>query len=223
MGNTASVDIRTISSDTMSDVMKFAPQDGFKLSDDLLNKAYRVIDVTETEFGTNKSFMVTLEDEEGHVINVSAAALKKARVLGKDGINGDTPFENTQNIFVRSQAEEIWNSSAYFHAKGMKKDEEFVLPEQIKFRYAVLAEDQESNKPMLNPFLYKGYRKVVADYAKRDEFPTMEDFKEELLKSATDGRIAGLPGGLMEPTPNNWVKENEVSNFRHTLVIEDFE
>lgn len=223
MAKVANKDTRTISSETMKDVMRFAPQDGFKLADDLLNKVYTVVDVAEVEFGTNKSFMVTLEDEDGKVINLSAAALKKARILSKDDAKGTTPFTGTENIFSRSNAEEIWNGSTYFHANsGMKKDEDFVLPEQIKLKFAVLAEDQETQKPMPNPFLYKGYRTVVGHYQKRDEFPTIEDFKEELLKTEAEGRISGLPTGMTEPTLQNWAK-GDVSEYRHTLILADFE
>jgi len=223
MAKVANKDTRTISSETMKDVMRFSPQDGFKLSDALLNKIYTVIDVAEVEFGTNKSFMVTMEDEDGKVVNLSAAALKKARVLSKDDAKGGTAFDSNENIFVRSQADEIWNSSVYLHSeRKMKKDEEFVVPEQIKLQFAILSEDQETQEPVLNPFLYKGYRTVVASYQKREEFPTIEDFKEELLKSDAEGRISGLTPGMMKPTPQNWVK-GDVSEYRHTLVISDFE
>ena len=222
MAKAASKEKRIISAETMKDVMRFAPQDGFKLTDELLNKTYTVVDVAEVEFGTNKSFMVTMEDNDGKVINLSASALKKARVLSKADANGTKAYSGTENIFVRSEAEAIWNGSSYFHTQGMKKDDEFVIPEQIKLRFAVLAEDQETQKPMPNPFLYKGYRAVVAHYQKRGEFPTIEDFKEELLKTEAEGRISGLTAGMTEPQLQNWAK-GDVSEFRHTLVIADFE
>lgn len=211
---------RTINADTMTAVLKFTPQDGFKLSDELLNKIYTVIAVDETVFGTNKSFIVAMEDEQGRVVNLGAAALKKARVLGKVDAKGGTAHTGMKNIYSRSNAEEIWNASSYFHTHGMKKEEDFTVPAKLKLQYAVLAEDQESGKPIYNPFLYKGYRKVVASYQKREEFPTMDDFKEELLKSKEDGRIEGLPISMVEPELQNWVKE-DVANYRHTLVISD--
>lgn len=224
MAEAASKEKRRISSETMKDVMRFAPQDGFKLSDDLLNKKYTVIDVSETEFGENKSFMVTLEDEDGKVINLSAGALKKSRILSKADAKGGTAFTGTENIFVRAQAEEVWNGSVYFHTtgEGMKSDDEYLLPKSIKLKYAVLAQDQEDQKPVPNPFLYKGYRTVVTAYQKRDEFPTIEDFKEELLKNEAEGRISGLPAGMNTPTLQSWAK-GDVSEFRHTLILTDYE
>lgn len=218
----ATKEVRTINADIMESVMKFAPQDGFKLADDILNTIWKVIDVDETEFGKNKSFIVTLQNEDGRIINLSAAALKKARVLGKTDAKGGTAYKNNDNIFIRSEAEEFWNGSTYFHATGtgMKKDAKFVLPEKIHLKYAVLTENPEDGKPALNPFLYKGFRNVVTAYADSDTFPSMDDFREELLKSKEDGRISSLPLTLTEPTPQNWVKD-EVSNYRHTLIIED--
>jgi len=224
MAEIASKEKRKITAETMRDVMRFAPQDGFKLSDDLLNKKYKIIDVSETEFGDNKSFMVTLEDEDGKIVNLSAGALKKSRVLSKADAKGGTAFTGTQNIFMRDQAEEVWNGSVYFHTagEGMKKDDEYILPKTIKLQYAVLAQDQESLEPVPNPFLYKGYRTVVTAYQKRDEFPTIEDFKEELLKTEAEGRIAGLPVGMTTPTLQSWAK-GDVSEFRHTLILTDYE
>ena len=214
---------RTISGETMTDVVKFVPREGFKLTDDILNTEYTTIAVEEIEFNGNKSFTITMEDKDGKVVNLSAAALKKARILSKADAAGTDTYKDTENIFVRSNAEEIWSGSAYFHTQeGMKADTEFVVPEKIKLRYAILAEDQETQKPMVNPFLYKGYRKVVEAYQENGSFPTMEDFKEELLKSKAEGRINGLPEAMTTPTLQNWVKE-DVQNYRHTLIIEDFE
>jgi hypothetical protein len=216
---------RTISAETMKSVMEFVPMDGFRLSDDLLNKEYTVIDVNETEFGDRKSFTVTLEDKDGKVVNLSAGILKRARVLSKSEAKGGDSFKDTDNVFTRSEAEELWNGSVYFHTvgDGMKKDEDFVIPETIKLRYAIIAEDSETGEPAYSPFLYKGYRKVVAEYQKRDEFPTFDDFKEELAKTKEEGRIAGLPANLTKPELQNWVKADDVSNYRSTLIVADFE
>ena len=220
MADTISKAKRMINADTMTAVLKFTPQDGFKLSDELLNRIYTVIAVDETEFGTNKSFIVTMEDEEGRIVNLGAAALKKARVLGKVDAKGGDAHTGTKNIYSRSNAEEIWNASSYFHTHGMKKEQDFEIPAKMKLQYAILAEDQETGEPVYNPFLYKGYRKVVASYQKREEFPTMDDFKEELLKSVEDGRIEGLPISMTTPDLQNWVKE-DVANYRHTLILSD--
>ena len=222
MAEVASKQKRTIPGATMTSVMKYAPQDGFKLSDDILNKQYKVVDVNEVEFNGNKSFMMTLQDEEGNILNVSAAILKRARIIGTSDVKGGDKFPETEHIFTRSHAEEIWNGSSYYHMQGigMKKNQDFVVPTGFKLRYAVLSEDQETGEPVINPFLYKGYRKVVTDYQKREEFPTLDDFREELLKSEADGRIKGLPVSMTVPTPQNWVK-GDVSDYRHTLILED--
>lgn len=221
MAKIASKDERTVTAELMNEVVKFIPRDGFKLADDLLNKKYSVTGVSEVVFGDTKSFVVTLEDEDGKVINLSASVLKKARVLSKADAKGNM-FEENKNILVRSESEEIWNSSVYAHTAGMEKDKEFVIPGEFKLRYAILQEDQETQKPAINPFLYKGFRKVVTEYQKRDEFPSMDDFKEELLKSEADGRIKGLHPAMTEPTTQSWVK-GDVSDYRYTLVLEDFE
>jgi len=211
---------RTITSETMESVMKYAPKDGFKLSDVILNKTYTLIDVDEFEIGNNKSFSVTLEDEDGNVITLSASAVKRARMLGDITVGDVTPYTTSKHIFLRSEAESIWNGSSYMHkGLGMKKDDEFVLPTKMRIRYAVLAEDQDSAAPLLNPYLYKDFRKVVKAYSAREEYPTMDDFREELLKSEAEGRLKFLSKGMLKPTPYSWVK-NEVSDFRHTLVFE---
>jgi len=221
MSKVADISKRRISAEIMAEVVKFLPRDGFKLSDDMLNKTYTVTDVNEVDFNGTKSFVVTAESEEGTIINLSAAILKKARVLGTADATGSM-YKDNKNILVRSDADAIWNSSVYAHTAGMKKDEDFVIPEQFKLRYAVLHEDQETNEPALNPFLYKGFRKVVTEYQKNDEFPTIDDFKEELLKTVADGRIPGLHPAITVPTPQSWVK-GDVSDYRHTLILEDFE
>ncbi len=217
----ASKKIRTISAERMSDVMKTPPQDGFKLTDDILNDVYEVIDVRDTDFGEAKSFVVTMKNKEGKVINLSASALRKSRVL-KESVAPEKVFEDTENIATRSEADELWNSSVYLHTLGMKADEEYVIPKSMKLRYAVLAEDPNTEKPALNPFLYKGFRVVVNKYRKdSNSFPTMEDFKEELLKPEAT-RIKGLSMELKTPEKYGWVKE-DVGNYRHTLIIEDYE
>lgn len=221
MPKALSKDKRTIGSSIMEQVMLFAPNDPFRLADNLLNKVYTTVDVNETEFGKTKSFMIMLEDEDGQVINISAAALKKARMMKKADIDLDTPVKEQEHIFTRSKADAIWNGSSYYHSKNMKKDEDFVIPAKIKFRYAVIAEDQEGEMA-LNPFNYKNYRTVVDHYQKSETFPTFEDFKEELLKETADGRIEGLPKGMKTPAKQSWIK-GEVSDYRHTLIMEDFE
>lgn len=225
MAKSISATKRTVSSEVMKAVMEFFPLDGFRLSDDLLNKEYTVIDVAEMAFGDRKSFNVTLEDKDGKVITLSAGLLKRARVLSKADAKGGKPFNDNKNIFARSEAEELWNSSVFFHSAGdgMKKDEDFIVPAKLKLQYAVLAEDADTGKPAFSPFLYKGYRKVVADYQKRDEFPSFEDFKEELAKTPEDGRIEGLPASLTSPELQNWVKEEDVANYRSNLILADFE
>jgi len=221
MAKAASKNQRTISSEVMNHVMTFVPQDGMKLTDDILNKTYTVTGVRELEFGKAKSFVVTAEDDKGAVVNLSAGLLKRARVLGKSTAKIRTPYKGTQNCIPRSQAEEIWNSSTYFHqtGEGMKKNEDFVIPEKLTLRCAVLGESRESGQLLINPALYKGYNKVVAEYQKRDAFPTWDDFKAELQK--TEDRIAGLPASMTEPTLYDWVKEGEVSNYRYTLILSD--
>lgn len=207
----------------MKSVMQFAPQDGFKLTDAMLNKTYTVTGVRETNFGDVKSFVCILEDEAGNIINLPASEWKRARVLGKSDVKTLKPYGTTKNCFPRSQAEDVWTSSIYFHGQDnrMKADEEFVVPASIKIKYAILAETSEGGKTIqiLQPNLYKGYRRVVADYQTREQFPTFEDFKMELKK--TEGRIPGLPEDLTEPTLNDWVVEGDVGNYRHNLIFED--
>lgn len=211
---------RRVSASVMKDVLNFVPQDGFKLEDGILGKIYTVTGVKETEFGGNKSFTVTLESDDEKVINLSASAWKRARVLGKTDVKVGKPYGQTKNVFLRSNADDLWNSSTYFHSTGdtMKKDEDFTLPAKVKITHAILSES-EANQPNMVPFLYKGYRKVVDAYQKRNEFPTFDDFKAELLK--TEDRIAGLPAEITTPTPHDWVKEGDVSNYRHTLILSD--
>ncbi len=212
---------RTISSETMSNVMKYAPKDGFKLTDDMLNKTYTLVDVEEYEVGGTKTFSATMEDEDGKVITLSASALKRSRVFKGNDIGDAVAYTDTKNVFLRSKAESIWNGSSYFHkGLGMKKDDDFTLPEKLKLRYAVLAENQDDGQPLLNPYLYKEFRKVVKMYSAREEYPTMDDFREELLKSEAEGRLSFLPLSMTEPEAYSWVKQ-EVSDFRHTLIFEE--
>ncbi len=220
MATIANTEVRTIGIETMNQVLKYAPIDGFKLSDDKLNKEYTVIDVNEFETGTTKSFTVTLEDKSGNIITLSAGNLKRARLLTTNDVTGAKPMIGTENIFKRSDADSIWNGSVYFHKGiGMKKDEEFVLPGKITLRYAILSEDLETGEPLLNPFLYKGYRKVVKEYIKADDFPSMDDFRSELKKTEADGRFKFLPKEMLEPTPFAWVNR-DVSDYKHTLVLQ---
>jgi hypothetical protein len=211
---------RTISADTMTDVLKYTPKDGFKLTDDILNKEYTVIDIDEFEINDTKTFSVTLESKDGEVITLSAGALKRSRVLSTDKVDVDKFYDDTDNVMMRSEADSVWNGSNYFHkAFSMNKDEDFILPEKVKLRYAILAEDQDSGEPLINPYLYKDFRKVVREYSKRNEYPTMDDFREELAKSEKEGRLAFLAKNMLKPEPYSWVKM-EVSDFRHTLVFE---
>jgi hypothetical protein len=105
-------------------------------------------------------------------------------------------------------------------AAGMKKDEEFVIPEELYLSAAIIAEDRETEQPIINPFNFKDYSKVVKEYQKRDEFPTFQDFKEELAKSG-ENRIPGLTEGMVEPELFSYVKE-EINDYRHNLVFKDF-
>lgn len=220
MTNSANEVTRTITSTVMNEVLKYVPKDGFKLTDKSLNKLYTVIGVDRFDIGTTKSFSVTMENEDGGIITISASALKRSRYLSKVVDTSDKSFDGTKNIFSRSNADAIWNGSTYLHAGlDMKKDEDFVIPEKLMLRYAILAEDANTNEPLLNPFLYKEFRKVVKVYDKNGTYPTMDDFREELLKTKEEGRLSFLPTSMLEPTPYAWVKR-EVSDFRHTLVFQ---
>ncbi len=101
----------------------------------------------------------------------------------------------------------------------MKKEEDLVLPEKLRLKYAILAEDQDTGEPLLNPYLYKDFRKVVKAYSLRDEYPTMDDFREELLKTEAEGRLPFLTKAMQVPVPYSWVKK-DISDYRHTLVFE---
>lgn len=211
---------RKVSAETMTSVMKYSPKDGFKLTNDILDKLYTVTEVDEYTIGDNKTFSVSMTDEDGNVITISASALKRSRIFTGTGTDGATPYEGTTNVFLRSTGEHIWNGSQYYH-KGlkMKKDEDFVIPEKLRLKYAILVEDQDTGNPILNPYLYKDFRKVVKAYSVRDEYPTMDDFREELLKTEAEGRLSFLPKAMQTPVPYSWVKQ-EVSDYRHTLIFE---
>jgi len=211
---------RKVSADTMTSVMKYSPKDGFKLSDGILNKLYTITEVDEYEVGGNKTFSVSMTDEDGNVITLSASALKRSRIFTGNGTDNATPFKENKHVFLRSDGETIWNGSQYYH-KGlkMKKDEDMFLPEKLRLKYAILAEDQDTGDPLLNPYLYKDFRKVVKAYSLRDEYPTMDDFREELLKTEAEGRLPFLAKAMKVPTPYSWVKE-DVSDYRHTLIFE---
>jgi len=208
-----------VTGEVMTSVMKYSPKDGFRLTDEILNKIYTITSVEVFDFANGKSFSVTMESEKGDVITLSASALKRSRLMKKTTIKDLNTYKESKNVVMRSNADAIWNASSYFHQGLMKKDEDFTMPAQIKIRYAILNEDQNSGQPLLNPYLFKDFRKVVKEYSKRKEYPTMDDFREELLKSKEDGRLPFLSTGYLEPTAYSWVKE-ELSDFRHTLVIQ---
>ncbi len=211
---------RTVSAEVMGSVAKYLPRDAFKLTDEMLNKTYMVTNVEEIDFDDNaKSFIITAQDEQGNVINLSASSFKNSRVLKTAGVTGKM-YQANKNILAKTDATEIWNGSTY--VTGMKKDEEFVIPAAFKLRYAVLSEDRETGELALNPFLYKGFDVVANAYRTEGKFPRMSDFREELLKTDADGRIKGLHPAITVPTPQPWVK-GEVSDYRHTLILEDFE
>ncbi len=214
---------RTINAATMSSIMEFVPRDGFKLNDELLDHEYVVTRVSHSEFNKVKTFTLTLE-REGVVINLPASAFKRARML-KKAVEVQNPFKTNKHIVLRSKSDELWNSSQYVHeSENMKQKEEYLIPDKLYLHSAILVNDRDANDdetPALNPFYYKGYNKVVADYRERDAFPMMDDFKEELLKSKEDGRISGLPVSLIKPTPQDWVTEGDVANYRHNLIFKD--
>ena len=211
---------RSIKAETMTAVMKYSPKDGFKLTDNILNKIYTITAIEEFDFSKTLAFSVTMESETGEVITLSGSALKRARLMKDVAVKDPKYYEDSKDVFLRSNADFIWNASSYFHsAMGMKKDQDFEMPAKIKLRYAILNEDQDTGEPMLNPYLFKEFRKVVKSYGKREEYPTMDDFREELLKSKEDGRLSFLPVSYMTPEPYSWVKK-ELSDFRHTLVIQ---
>lgn len=219
---TLSENQRTVSGSTMSDVLKYTPKDGFKLTDDLLNKTYYVIGIDEFEINETKTFSVTMESEDGDVITLSAGALKRSRVISTN-IKVDKLYKGSDNIVLRSDSDSIWSGSQYFHkAHEMSKSDDFILPEKLKLRYAILAEDQNTGEPLLNPYLYKDFRKVVREYSKRNEYPTMDDFREELSKTEAEGRLPFLSKSMLAPEPYSWVKM-DVSDFRHTLVFESID
>lgn len=213
---------RNVTADVMTSVMKYSPKDGFKLTDGILNKIYTVIAVDEYEVAKGTmAFSVTMESETGEVITLSGSALKRARLMTDVAVKDPKPYKDSKDVFLRSNADFIWNSSSYYHkAVGMKKEQDFVVPAKMKIRYAILNEDQDSGEPMLNPYLFKEFRKVVKEYNKKEQYPTMDDFREELLKSKEDGRLSFLPIAYLEPKPYSWVKQ-ELSDFRHTLVIQE--
>lgn len=214
---------RTISAETMEQVMKFAPMDGFKLHSDLLDQEYTVVAVSENNFNNVKSFTMKLANDK-NVINLSAGAFKKSRIAGAKDLKMGKIWDKNENISLRGESDEIWNGSEYVHAKeSMVKDDNYIIPDKLYLFGAVLTEDRDKTdpEPAINPFFLKGYRKVVTAYGKREpsEFPTLDDFKEELAK--TDDRIAGLPKELKTLEPFAWVKEGVVSNYKHTLIFKD--
>lgn len=217
----ASLKVRTISAEVMTDVATFLPNDGFKLSEGILGKDFTVVDVIDTEFAGRKSFTVVLQNEDT-ILNMSASLLKKARVLSTTNIKLDESkyFDKKINVVVRSKADELWAGSRYFHSEAkMKANDDFLLPETIRFEYAVIREDAATGKVAVNPFLYEGFRKVVESYRTKDSYPTMEDFKAELKKEGTD-RIDGLPKSS-EPTLFSYVKENDLATLGFTLILKD--
>lgn len=212
---------RTIDAETMKSVAEFLPMEGFKLDPALLGQEFFVVRVVPTEFNGNKGFSLTLENAD-FVIHLSAGAYKKARVM-KEPIGASNFYKNNDRILLRSEAEEVWKGSQYLHEfQNMKKDQEMLIPKKIRIEYAILNEDRnaETPTPSLNPFYYKGFRKVVDAYRGKGTFPTMDDFNEELLKTG-ETRIKGLPKELTSLEKFNWVKDDDVSNFRHTLILQD--
>jgi len=219
MNKVASKEQRTMKVKTMDSVLTYIPKDGFKLSDKVLNKKYRVTDVDEFNIGKNKSFSITCESDDGSSITLSASVLKRARWLTAKDVK-IKPYKKHEHILMRSEADELWNGSVYGH-KGLEmvKGKTFIIPEYITLRYAILAEDADNGKPILNPFQYKYFRQVVKEYEKRDKYPTQSEFKEELEKTPEDGRFAFLPASMKTPTPFAWIKEDNVSDYRFTLVL----
>lgn len=217
----ASLKVRTIPSDTMTDVGQFMPMDGLTLESLILGKMWTVIDVIDNEFQGKKTFSVVLQNDE-KVINVSAGILKKARILSSDSITVDSEkfYKNNDNILLRSEAENIWNGSRYFHAeKGMKADAEFEIPEQIHIEYAVLRDDPKvAGEALINPIHLDGYRKVITKYQPKS-FPTAEDFASELKKEGAD-RIPGLPVETT-PQPLGYVKEGDPQYKVFNLIFKD--
>lgn len=207
-----------VSAETMESVLKFVPNDTFKLGEDLLNHVYTVINVREYKDAAFKGFMVTMQNEVGRVINISSSALKRSRVLTGDSKPAKF-YKKTKSVALRSNCDELWyNKSVYGHAAlGMTSGEEFVLPDKLKLVYAILFEDKVTKEPLISPYLYEGYAGVVKAYTDLGKYPSMDDFRMELRK--TDGRLECLPKELQDPTPHPWVK-GELSDFRHCLVWE---
>ena len=217
----ASLKVRTIPAETMTDVGQFLPMDGLTLTSDILGKNWTVIDVIDNDFNGKKTFSVVLQNDE-KVINISAGILKKARVLSKDGIKVDTNkfYKSNENILLRQDAENIWAGSRYFHSEnGMKADAEFEIPETIHIEYAVLRDHpKKPGEALLNPIHLDGYRKVIAKYQPKS-FPTAEDFVSELKKEGAD-RIPGLPVET-EPKPLGYVDESDPQYMGYNLFFKD--
>lgn len=223
MDKAASESIRTISKEVMADVGTRLRMDGFTLDPNVMGKTFTVIDVTENEFSGRKTFSVTLKSDD-LVIVVSAGILKAARILGVDSLDvkKEDFFKGNENILLRSKASSIWAGSRYFHAEQrIKSDEEWILPEKIHIEYAVLAENpSKPGEPSMNPLLYNGFKTVIDSYQEKGNFPTVQQFEEELKKAGAD-RIKGLSSDLTEPTPFDYVTEGAVSNYRYNLVFKD--
>ena len=215
--NAASTEVRTISVDIIDSVMKYAQKDSFVLSGAVLNKLYTTIDVDVFDVGEHKSFSVTLQDEQGNIIILSASAIKNGRMLNSVVATPTKTFKDEKDIFSRSDAMEMWAHSTYMHKNiGMRKNEEFIIPEQFRLRYAILKEDATTGKPLYNPFLYKYFREIL-EVSKK--YPNMSTFKMELLKTKEEGRHAFLPKSMLEPELFAWAK-GEVRDFQHTLIFQ---
>lgn len=221
MAKAASLKVRTIPADVMTDVSQFLPMDGLTLSPEILGVLWTVIDVIDNEFQGKKTFSVVLQNDE-KVINISAGILKKARVLSSTDIAIDPEkfYKENKNILLRRDAENIWAGSRYFHSEhGMKTDKDFEIPEQIHIEYAVLRDDPKNpGQALLNPIHLDGYRKVITNYQPKS-FPTAEDFASELKKEGSE-RIPGLPVET-EPKALSYVNKSDPQYMGFNLFFKD--
>lgn len=215
----ASDEKRRIPKATMKDVVEYLPIDAFKLNSDILGSEYTVVDVVHSEYAGRKNFTVGLQNDD-HLIYLSAGLLKRMRVLGNDAtIKDEDFFKDNKGIATKVNALDVWNNSRYFHSEEEMKEEDYVLPEKIHIEFAVIATNQDG-EPIVNPFNYKGYNAVVTDYQKRKEFPTFEQFKEELAKTG-DTRIKALPTDLLEPVLNKGLSYDDPNIYRSHLIAKD--
>ena len=213
----ASLEKRTISTEVIDSVMKYSPKDSFTLSDAVLNRLYTTIDVEIYDIEERKNFSVTLQDEEGSIITLGAGAIKNGRMLPVVVNTPKKKFKKEKNIFLRSDAMEVWAQSTYMHKHiGMRKNEEFEVPTHFKLRYAILKEDASTKEPLYNPFLYKYFQEVLEASKK---FPNMTAFRMEFLKTKEEGRHEFLPKGMLKPELFAWAT-GKVCDLQHTLIFE---